>query len=156
MKLFLRISKIILKLESELRNLANWLGMYLRIKKKAKEEVNQFSGPHDCSIHALLEIKPQLDVQKVRQAFLVCAKNWPYGGVTNREFHMALQFLEVNNTYHEEDTTLPELLSRKKGKCVALVDFHFIATDQGKVIGRDASRFSLEFPTHIYCYWTFP
>lgn len=134
----------------------DWLSAALVPAGRVREASVLPSGPHDCSLHALSEVIPDVDMNSMRDAFLACAKEWPYGGVTNREFHMALNFLGIEHTYHHEDTTLGEILANEKGKCVALVDYHFIATNRGRVVGRDAGVFTRNIPTRIYCYWTFP
>ena len=111
-------------------------------------------GPHDCAPASLYWAVPQLPEQRIAEAFQYCTKNWPYGGVTNMEFAVALRHLGVENEYRGETETLGELLSRKPARCVALLPYHFVAILKGRMVGRDAYR-TWDPSTMVYCSWTF-
>ena len=81
------------RLRNALRNAGSWLANKLARFPRTRPKAAPLSGPHDCALHALSEVAPEVDIDKMREAFLFCAKEWPYGGVTNREFHVALNFL---------------------------------------------------------------
>lgn len=120
----------------------------------------KFSGPHDCGPKSLLLIAPELDPEKVWRAFSLSSENWPYGGVTNREFSIAIRLLagegdfSRENEYRSEDESLADLLSRKPARCVALLNGHFIAVLDGGIVGWGWPIKSYE-ETEVVCSWTF-
>lgn len=111
-------------------------------------------GPHDCALTSLYWAVPTLSEDRIREAFQYCAKNWPYGGVTNTEFAVALQYLGVEHRYFAETESLDALLARKPTRCVALLPYHFVAILSGRVAGSDAYR-SWNKATTVYCSWMF-
>ena len=111
-------------------------------------------GPHDCALTSLYWAVPQLPESRIREAFQYCTENWPYGGVTNSEFAVALKYLDVDHRYVAETESLGDLLSRAPKRCVALLPYHFIAILDGRIVGRDASR-AWDPATTVYCSWAF-
>ena len=111
-------------------------------------------GPHDCALRSLYWAVPTLSEDRIREAFQYCAKNWPYGGVTNTEFAIALKYLDVEHRYFAETESLHALLARKPARCVALLPYHFIAILGGKVAGKDAYG-AWNPATTVYCSWEF-
>ena len=111
-------------------------------------------GPHDCALTSLYWAVPTLREDRIREAFQYCAKNWPYGGVTNTEFAIALNYLDVEHRYFAETESLEALLARKPTRCVALLPYHFIAILGGRIIGADAHR-AWNPATTVYCSWVF-
>ncbi len=97
---------------------------------------------------------PTFSESEIINAFNLAADTWPYGGVTNKEFAIALKYLKVENRYSTDINTLGALLNARPGKCVALLDRHFIPVVDGKIAGRDAHR-QWSPKTHVYCHWTF-
>jgi len=120
----------------------------------------KFSGPHDCGPRSLLRAIPELDTEKVWEAFILSCENWPYGGVSNREFAIATRFLSENGNltlkrnYRHEGESLADLLGRKPSKCVALLDGHFIAIVEGEIAGREIRLKPYE-KTEVVCSWIF-
>ncbi len=124
----------------------------------------KFSGMHDCAPRSLLRAVPELDPGKVKRAFSFCARKWPYGGVSNKEFAVAVKFLNkdeklgMNIDYRSELTTgketLAELLERKPSRCVALIWGHFIAIRDGVIAGRELLMGTPE-ETEVVCSWEF-
>ena len=119
-----------------------------------------FSGPHDCGPKSLLRVVPGLDPEDVKEAFRRSSDNWPYKGITNREFAIAIRHLrerkgyDLSPEYRSEDESLEDLLSRKPARCVALLKRHYIAIRDGAVLGRE----TLPKPyaqTEVVCSWTF-
>lgn len=106
---------------------------------------------HDCALTSLYWAVPWLPESKIVEAFGFCAANWPYGGVTNKEFSIALKYLDVPYTYSDKTETLSDLLSRRPTKAVALLHGHFISIHRGQV---DESR-HWPIDTTVYCCWTF-
>ena len=111
-------------------------------------------GPHDCALTSLYWAVPTLSEDRIREAFQYCAEHWPYGGVTNTEFAVALKYLEVQHRYCSETESLDALLARKPMRCVALLPYHFIAILDGRVAGKDANRVG-DPTTTVYCSWVF-
>ena len=111
-------------------------------------------GPHDCALTSLYWAVPRLQESRIKEAFQYCTENWPYGGVTNSEFAVALKYLDVDHRYFAETESLEDLLSRAPKRCVALLPYHFIAILDGRIAGRDAYR-SWDPATTVYCSWTF-
>ena len=111
-------------------------------------------GDHDCAPASLYWAAPWIPESRITEAFLFCAENWPYGGVTNKEFQIALEYLGTGSDYSADSKTLGELLAEKPGRCVALLHGHFIAIINGKIVGRDA-RHAWDLTVEVYCHWTF-
>ena len=112
------------------------------------------SGNHDCAPASLYWAAPTIPESRIIEAFLFCSENWPYGGVTNKEFQIVVKYLGIGSDYSADSETLGALLTRKPGRCVALLHGHFIAIINGKIVGRDARR-SWDLSTEVYCHWTF-
>ena len=111
-------------------------------------------GQHDCALSSLYWAMPAISESDIISAFNVTTDTWPYGGVTNKEFSVALKYLKVDNLYSTNINTLGALLAAKPAKCVALLHGHFIPIVGGVVVGRDAPlHWSPD--THVYCHWTF-
>lgn len=112
------------------------------------------AGDHDCAPASLYWAAPWIPESRIAEAFLFCAENWPYGGVTNKEFQIVLRYLGAEGYYSADSETLGALLARNPDRCVALLHGHFIAIVDGKIVGRDA-RHAWDLSTEVYCHWTF-
>ena len=112
------------------------------------------AGPHDCALASLYWAAPWIPEPRIIEAFGFCAENWPYGGVTNKEFQIAAKYLKTESYYSTDLDTLGALLDTRPTKCVALLPGHFIAIVNGQIVGRDAH---VRWPssTKVYCHWTF-
>ena len=111
-------------------------------------------GEHDCALASLYWAAPWIPEDQIVEAFGFCTENWPYGGITNKEFQIALKYLNAPNYYSTDLRTLGALLGSRPTNCVALLPRHFIAIVNGEIIGRDAQlRWSSN--TTVYCHWTF-
>ncbi len=109
---------------------------------------------HDCALASLYWAAPWIPEARIIEAFQLCAENWPYGGVTNREFAIALKYLNVESLYSTDASTLGALRNRRQGRFVALLHGHFMAIINGKIVGKDALR-AWDTRSTVYCYWTF-
>ena len=109
---------------------------------------------HDCALWSLYWAAPSVPEADILSAFNLAAETWPYGGVTNKEFVIALKYLGVDNIYSTTIETLGELLVDRPEKCVALLHGHFIPIVDGVIVGHDAHRHWAP-DTHVYCHWTF-
>ena len=112
------------------------------------------TGDHDCALDSLYWAAPWIPEIRIIEAFEFCTDDWPYGGVTNKEFQIALKYLNAESHYSYDTETLGALLARQPDRCVALLHGHFIAIVNGKVVGRDA-RLAWDPSTTVYCHWTF-
>ena len=112
------------------------------------------TGDHDCALASLYWAAPWIPESQIVDAFGFCTENWPYGGVTNKEFQIALKYLKAESHYSTYPETLGALLGSRPSKCVALLPGHFIAIVNGQIVGRDAH---IRWPssTTVYCHWTF-
>ena len=113
-----------------------------------------FQGKHDCGPRSLLRAVPELDPRRVRDAFTLCSEKWPYGGVSNKEFEIAVKFLGLEHEYWGDEETLGEVLDREPGRCVALLWGHFIAIRDGEVSGYELLS-ATRPATKVVCSWVF-
>ena len=110
------------------------------------------SGPHDCAPASLYQVVPWIPEARIVEAFQYCTDGWPYAGVTNKEFQIAVKYLEMDAHYSSEEETVDTLLDRRPARCIALVPYHYIGIINGKIIGHDAG---MGRSTTVYCHWTF-
>lgn len=112
-------------------------------------------GPHDCALVALYAVVPDVPEDEIIDAFTHCAENWPYGGVTNKEFSIAAKYLKLKFEYDGSDgQTIRDLARKRPGRYVALLHGHYIAMEKGEIIGEDGNvPYSPE--TGVYCIWRF-
>ena len=130
--------------------------IYVRIWRKHLFPPRKIgNGPHDCALVALYWAAPRISEDAIVSAFMFCSENWPYRGITNKEFAIALKFTKVDHVYcHDDSDTIGDLQKRKPNRCVALIHGHFIAIVDGKIVGEDAQR-TWSSTERIYCYWVF-
>ena len=109
-------------------------------------------GPHDCALTSLYWAAPSLPEEKIQEAFLHCSENWPYGGVTNKEFAIALKHLSVRHGYSDRVETLGDVVQRGHSRCVVLLHGHYAALLNGRLAGKDAI---CTWPARsiVYCCW---
>ena len=112
------------------------------------------NGQHDCALSALYWAVAAIPESDIVDAFNLATETWPHGGVTNKEYAIALKVLGVASSYSTEINTLGELLSTKPTRCVALLHGHFVPIVDGMIVGRDARR-SWSSDEQVYCHWTF-
>ena len=111
-------------------------------------------GRHDCALSSLYWAVPSLPECDITNAINVAADTWPYDGVSNKEFAIALKYLGLDSEYSHESIMLGALLAAKPGRCVALLHGHFIPIVDGMIVGRDARR-AWPPDTHVHCHWMF-
>ena len=84
-----------------------------------------------------------------------CTENWPYAGITNKEFNITMKYLKLNFEYDaSEGQTVQKLRKQKAKQCVALIYGHYIAIDNGRIIGWDNTIYG-KSKTEVYCSWIF-
>ena len=111
-------------------------------------------GRHDCALSSLYWAVPSIPETDILETFNLTGDAWPYSGVTNKEFVIALKYLRVEYDYSMDIDTLGELLAVKPEKCVALLRGHFIPIVDGVIVGHDA-HLLWPMETVVFCYWTF-
>ena len=123
---------------------------------KACREPKRFGkGRHDCALVALYTAVPGISEDDIIEAFTFCTENWPYAGVTNKEFNIAVKYLKLKVEYDDADgQTINSLAWKKTGRCVALLHGHYVATENGEIIGGDAKIYNKSDST-VFCSWRF-
>ena len=112
-------------------------------------------GLHDCALVALYWAVPSVLEDQIVNAFGICTDAWPYGGVTNKEFTISLNYLKVPYDYFNSPSdTIGSLLDKKQKRCVALIHGHFVAIVDGTIVGDDAFR-GRNTSAKVYCFWGF-
>lgn len=109
-------------------------------------------GPHDCGPASLYRVVPWLSEDSIREAFLYCAEAWPYGGVTNRDFQIAVKYLKVDALYCDTKETVGSLLAKNPARCVALLPGHYIGIIDGKILPPDVG---MSHRATVHFHWTF-
>ena len=138
---------------SQLHRIVDRFSVVLRDRHTASPA--QFgNGQHDCALSSLYWAAPAISESDIVDAFKFSTYSWPHKGVTNKEFAIALKYLNVDSSYSSDIDTLGALLATKPSKCVALLPGHFIPILNGTIVGRDAHQ---HWPpeTRVYCHWTF-
>lgn len=121
------------------------------VGKRSQPPASIGQQPHDCALTSLYWAVPWLPESKIVEAFGFCAADWPYGGVTNTEFSIALNYLGVPYTYSHKTETLGDLLGRRPTKAVALLHGHFISIHRGRI--DELQHWPTD--TTVYCCWIF-
>ena len=111
-------------------------------------------GQHDCALSSLYWAVPSIPESDIPRAFIEATATWPYGGVTNKEFVIALKYLGLDSDYSGEPISLRALLAARPARCVALIYGHFIPIVDGEIVGRDAD-YPWDPDTYVYCHWMF-
>ena len=118
-----------------------------------EQEYKEFlKGKHECSVNMLLNVMPQLDQEQVVDAFKKCCNLYPYDGVTNKEFNIALRYLKIFDKFEYDDSdgfVVQDFLERKRETFILLIHGHFTIVMKGRVL--DAMRISEK--SKVYCSW---
>ena len=109
---------------------------------------------HDCGPIALYHANPSVTEDAIVSAFLYCATDWPYAGVSNRDFSVTAKYLGLRFFYDDSpDTRLADLLAARPHRCVALLYGHFVSVLRGAIVGADGDAFSPD--STVFCTWHF-
>ena len=112
-------------------------------------------GRHDCALEALYSVVAEISEDDMIEAFTFCTENWPYAGVTNKEFNIVVKYLKLKVEYDDsEGQTIKSLTRKKTGSHIALLHGHYIVTENGQIIGRDANIYNNP-GSKVYCSWRF-
>ena len=110
-------------------------------------------GPHDCGPASLYRVVPWVAEDSIREAFLYCSEAWPHGGVTNRDFQIAVKYLKLDARYSDIKETVGSLLAKTPARCVALLPGHYIGIVDGKILPPDVG---ISHGATVHYHWTFP
>ena len=97
---------------------------------------------------------PEIPYENLRQSFSYCCENWPYGGVTNKEFNITLRNLKVFERFEYCDSDgmkVRDFLAQKDGVFILLVHGHFTVVDRGTL--RDSHIYMHARQGTVYCSW---
>ena len=129
------------------------LSFLTKIFKHREPEYTEFlSGKHECSVNMLLNVMPKLDQDQVVDAFKKCCNLYPYNGVTNKEFNIALRYLKIIDKFEYDDSddlVVRDFLERKKDTFILLIHGHFTVVMKGKIL--DAMY--ITETSKVYCSW---
>ena len=138
-----------------LKKLFSWI---VSLFKKKSPEYPQMpkniQGKHDCALRALYIMLPDTPIEGMINAFTNCCEWWPYRGVSNKEFNIALASLKIKDRFEYADPeaiTLGHLLKRKKDIFIALVYGHYTVVSRGVVLDKHADYYGAK--QKVYCYW---
>lgn len=132
----------------------NDLGM---IKKKLFKSINipsEIQGLHDCGLRALHIVLPNLSIKGMKEAFSGCCQQWPYKGISNKEFNITLACLKIKDKFDyvaPEKSNLSDIMSYKKDVFIVLIYGHYIVIKNGICV-EDIYNYKSN-KTKVYCYW---
>lgn len=137
-----------------LKKLFSWIVSLFKKKLPEYPPVPKtIQGKHDCALRALYVTLPDISVENMRDKFMNCCEWWPYRGVSNKEFNIALDSLKIKDKFEyatSESTELSHLLKRKKDSFIALVYGHYTVVSKGIILDKYAGYSAKQ---KVYCYW---
>ena len=133
-----------------------WLNILLRLLRSNYSIVpKELSGKHDCGPRALFVVLPGLALDEIVDAFMHSCDWWPYRGVTNKEYNIALSYLNLKDCFEyvvPEKMTITELRKHKSETYIVLIYGHYTVIRAGRVV--DISPYPKEASkSKVYCYW---
>ena len=138
------------------KKLFSWIdGLFRRKLPEYPQIPKEIQGKHDCALRALYITLPSTSFEGMISAFTNCCEWWPYRGVSNKEFNIALASLKIKDRFEyaaPESTTLGQLLKRKKDTFIALVYGHYTVVSKGIVLDKYADYYD-SAKQKVYCYW---
>ncbi len=136
------------------KKIIDWVFRVFRKPKPNYEKaLKEIQGPHDCALRALHIACPDISVESMRESFGLCCGDWPYKGVTNKEFNISINHLKAKDRfqYNDDDNiTLKNLLRNKKSIFIALIYGHFTVVYNGRIID---GYTHYDSDQKVYCYW---
>lgn len=137
-----------------IKKLFSWIvGFFVRRPPEYLEPPKEIQGTHDCALRALYITLPNIPIENMISAFNSCCDWWPYRGISNKEFNIALAFLEIKDRFDyvaAEPVTLDYLLKQKGDTFIALIYGHYTVASKGYVLDSYSSGFRKQ---QVYCYW---
>ncbi len=136
------------------KKIIDWFFRTFRISKPSYEKIpKEIQGSHDCALQALHVVCPEISVKSMRNSFNLCCDHWPHQGVTNKEFNISINHLEVRNRFQycdDDSIVLNHLLQKKNAIFIALIYGHFTVIHKGRIIDDYTNYDSNQ---KVYCYW---
>lgn len=138
------------------RKLYLWIvGLFKQKLPEYPQIPTKIQGEHDCALRSLYITLPNTPVEDMIRAFTNCCEWWPYRGVSNKEFNIALASLKIKDRFEyaaSESTTLGQLLKSKKDTFIALVYGHYTVVSNGIILDKYADYYD-STKQKVYCYW---
>ena len=138
------------------RNLFSWI--FSLFKQRLPEYPQmpiEIQGKHDCALRALYITLPSTSVEDMISTFTNCCEWWPYRGVSNKEFNIALASLKIKDSFEyiaPESIMLGQLLKRKKDTFIVLVYGHYTVISSGIILDKYADYYD-RTQQKVYCCW---
>ncbi len=136
------------------KKIINYFSKFFRKKPLSYEKISEeIQGSHDCALRALHIVCPETSIESMKNSFNLCCENWPYAGVTNKEFNISINHLKVKDKfqyYDDDNITLKHLLKKKDAIFIALIYGHFTVVYKGSIIDDYTNYDSNQ---EVYCYW---
>ncbi len=155
MKLFNRLNKKVTKFLSKKVLFKRFIS-----KKRDKKDIcqlipNIINADNNCALIALHLLFPKIPEDKILDAFYHCCEKWPNEGVTNKEFNIALKFLNLDKKvcYHGNETIVQLLLAHKDRAFISLVHGHFLVISFGRILEFFSCYWTNCKEAKVYCYW---
>ena len=127
------------------------INFFLKLFRRKKPSYNKdIQGSHDCALRALHMVCPDISIESMQHSFNICCNNWPYAGITNKEFNISISNLKIKDRfqyYDNDNIILKHLLRNKEHIFIALIYGHYTVIYKGK-----ATEYSSPYE-EIYCYW---
>ena len=136
-----------------IKKLVSWMSRFFKKESPSYPQIpKKIQGPHDCALRALYITLPDTPVESMINSFTNCCEWWPYQGVTNKEFNIALASLKIKNRFQyvaSESTTLNHLSKRKKDTFIALIYGHYTVVSKGVLLDNYVGSATQK----VYSYW---
>ncbi len=115
---------------------------------------HNFHGPHDCGIRALITVMPDLDHDEIKKTFTNCTDQWPYKGISDKEFNIGLRHLGVYEklVFGQDKNSVGALHNDAKSTYIALIGGHFTVVSNGKIVDQNIKS-GLDASTKVYSSW---
>ena len=107
---------------------------------------------HNCALKALNDLGFSIKNDKLYESFILCCNDWPHRGVSNKEFNIACDYLEIKNQLKYVDVSNDDSFSIKKlpdGKIIALISGHYVSVQNRIGISEYVGK-----EERVFHYWT--
>lgn len=146
-----------------MRGVGNWLRGLLAGKQRAakarsgRRDVNALLREgHSCGPVALARVMPDLSDGQIIKAFNLCCEEWPYGGVSNKEFNITLRHLKIFDRFEYDDRdgmTAGDFTARKRDTFIILIYGHYTVVENGEIRDSYSDYCAYSDNEDVYCSW---
>lgn len=129
--------------------------MLLQVRTNFSLALEELGQEHDCGLRALSTVLPELAINDIVAAFMHSCEWWPHRGVTNKEYNIALSYLNVKDKFEyvvPEGLTISDLQRDNLETYIVLLYGHYTVVCSGCVVDRfiQSDIFS---SSEVVCYW---